>query len=146
MSLLSTLHREQPNCASPCSNFLLWSYLNIYEFPKIINRCFPNLLKALVKLSFTCALQMLLLRTVKDVNSVISNQKPTLRSLIMMVVTMMMRKIIHVPTFLDPCDPGSLYKKHPPPPQQGGYQNLMGEIFVNQIFGEWKKIFYLSSF
>ena len=31
MSMLSTLHREQPNCTSPCSNFLLWSYL---QFPK----------------------------------------------------------------------------------------------------------------
>ena len=38
MSMLSTLHREQPNCTSPCSNFLFWSYLHIYEFPKIINR------------------------------------------------------------------------------------------------------------
>jgi hypothetical protein len=36
MSMFGTLHREQPNCTSPSSNF--WSYLHIYEFPKIINR------------------------------------------------------------------------------------------------------------
>jgi hypothetical protein len=34
MSILSTLHREQPNSVSPCSNSLFWSYLHIYKFPK----------------------------------------------------------------------------------------------------------------
>ena len=35
MSMLITLHREQPNCTSPCSNFLVWSCIHIDQFPKI---------------------------------------------------------------------------------------------------------------
>jgi hypothetical protein len=37
MSMFYTLHREQPNCTSSRSNFLVLSCLHIYEFPKIIN-------------------------------------------------------------------------------------------------------------